>query len=219
VKPFRAREGHYVARLDEVEREVVAQVAADVAELLGASPAQLAVATGEADDGDPWELALDPLAGLASRGSGPPEPEDPAVRRLLPTASEDAEVAEEFRRLVEPDLRELKIARLLALVRALHRCERLAVPVERADLLSGALVDVRLVLAERLGLDTDEAADELYRDLALVSYDDDGEPVVAGQRGPVAALRLHLGTVYAALTWLQESLVTAQLADLEAPDA
>src|SRR5690606_41307514 len=115
---------------------------------------------------------------------GPAEPGNPALRRLLPTASEDAEAAEEFRRLVEPDRRELKIARLLALVRALRGGERLAVPTERADLLSGALVDVRLVLAERLGLDTDEAADELYRDLALVSYDDDGEPVVAGQRGP-----------------------------------
>lgn len=228
MKAFKSKGTEYVARLDETEREVVSQLAADVAELLGATPAQLAAGHDPAVDRDPWEIAgpgdfLAGLSGTPSHAPGPGEPDDPAVRRLLPTASDDAEVADEFRRLVQPDLRHLKIERLLALVRALRdETGRLAVPANRADLLSGALVDIRLVLAERLGLDSDEAADELYRDLTLISHDVDdpeGEPVVGGQRGPAAALRLHLGSAYAALTWLQESLVTVQLADLQAPDA
>lgn len=235
MKPFRAKDGRYAARLDEAEREVVGQLALDVAELLGATPAELAEALEPDDDAsstDPWDApgSADPLAGLvlggaasAASGDAPSpdlhDPEDPAVRRLLPSASDDADVAEEFRRLVQPDLRQLKIDRLLALVRALQRGDKLEVPADRADLLAGALVDIRLVLAERLGLDSDEAADALYRDLTLVSHGADGEPVVGGQRGPAAALRLHLGSAYAALTWLQESLVTVQLADLEGRDA
>src|SRR5690606_15940165 len=127
------------------------QLALDVAELLGATPAQLAqalevpggssrdvdtagpagseqvdvvegsdatddpsrsdAATADAFDGDaagrdPWDLpaVADPFAVFTSGPSGqyaadPVEPDDPAVRRLLPAASDDAEVAEEFRRL------------------------------------------------------------------------------------------------------------------------
>lgn len=242
MRAFRAKGERYVARVDEVEREVIARLAGDVAELLGASGAQLAAAHGvpQSPDGDapadpavgptakapadpaaaPWDLP--PLGGLdhvlsgVSDERGPSEPRDSALRRLLPAASEDAEVAEEFRRFTQVDLRAHKIERLLALIRALHAGAekgRLAVPRDRADLLAGALVDIRLVLADRLALDTDEAADGLYDELARAEEDDELPA------GPAAALRLHLGTAYAALTWLQESLVTAQLADLDTPDA
>jgi hypothetical protein len=55
-------------------------------------------------------LRLDPL----------PAPDDPAVHRLLPDASrDDAEVAAEFRRLTEDDLRQQKIDRLAVLFDAL----------------------------------------------------------------------------------------------------
>jgi len=254
MRAFRARSRRYVARLDDIERDLIGQLAADVAELLGATAAQLAAAQGgageggsgeggsgggglgeggsgdgtpggaasardEADDGEPWDLP--PLGGLdhvlagVSDTTGPGVPEDPAVRRLLPVASEDAEIAEEFRRFTQVDLRAHKIERLLALVRALRSGAekgRLAVPKDRADLLAGALVDIRLVIAERLGLDSDESADELYTELARAERGD-------GPDSAAAALRLHLATAYAALTWLQESLVTVQLADLDGPDA
>ena len=222
MRAFRAKGERYVAKVDEVEREVISRLAADVAELLGASEAQLASATEQQgpDDAEPWDLP--PLGGLdhvlagVTDERGPSEPLDPALRRLLPPASDDAEVAEEFRRFTQVDLRAHKIERLLAFVRALHagaEKERLAIPRDKADLLAGALVDIRLVLAERLGLDTDEAADALYDELS--NLEQGGEL----PEGPAAALRLHLGTAYAALTWLQESLVTAQLTDLDAPDA
>ena len=233
MKAFRRKGERYVARLDETEREIVAQLALDVAELLGATPAQLtdalaafeaAVATNpherRGSPGDPWELP--PLGGLEAAldalgptAQDPTEPLDPALRRLLPTASDDAEVAAEFRRFTQVDLRGLKIARLLALVRALgHGAakDKLSVPRHAADLLAGALVDVRLVLAERLGVEDDESADALYDELARAQSGD--TPESHGE-----ALRLHLAAAYAALTWLQESLITAQLADLDATDA
>ena len=251
MRPFQAKKKHYVAHLDGFEAQVVAQLAADVAELLGASPAQILEALGglaeddagqgegaslrggRADDGapgaedgpeprDPWDLPVLGALESAALGMDPSEapeapevPLDPALRRLLPSASEDPEVAAEFRRFTQVDLRGLKVARLLALVRALDQGKekgRLRVPKDRADLLAGALVDIRLVLAERLGLDTDEAADALYEELAAAE---------AGKRPQSSgeALRLHLAAAYSALTWLQESLVTAQLADLDALDA
>ncbi|NLF03454.1 MAG: DUF2017 family protein [Actinomycetales bacterium] len=233
MRAFRPRGERYVARLEEVEREVVAQLATDVAEVLGATPVQLAAAQGgeEVSDGEEsgirvreaaaWDVP--PLGGvdhvLASLADpstpagerGPSEPVDPALRRLLPSASDDAEVAAEFRRFTQVDLRAHKIDRLLALVAALEAGaakERLAVPKERADLLAGALVDIRLVIAERLGLDSDASADALYSELADAEAGDGPDSVTA-------ALRLQLATAYAALTWLQESLVTAQLADLD----
>ncbi len=223
MRAFKAKGRRYVARLDDVERDVVGQLAADVAELLGATPVQLAAAIGGPEeggaDGDPWELpalgGLDHVLAGVTDTTGPAVPDDPALRRLLPAASEDAEIAEEFRRFTQVDLRAHKIERLLALVRALQDGAakgRLAVPKDRADLLAGALVDIRLVIADRLGLDSDDSADALYSELARAEQG-------VGPDGPAAALRLHLGTAYAALTWLQESLVTAQLADLDAPDA
>lgn len=244
MKAFRRKGERYVARLDEVEREVVSQLAADVALLLGASPAELTEAVGFHGDADPWELpepgaddVLDRLAqDMAAPGgptrsdpdaplgaATPEEPSDPAVRRLLPTASDEPEVAAEFRRFAHVDLRRSKIDRLLALVRALRRADeddgRLAVPVSRSDVLAGALVDIRLVLAERLDIQDDAAADRLYEEISAAAHDGPEDAVVGGHRGPAAALRLHLGTAYLALTWLQESLATVQLADLDAPDA
>lgn len=248
MRAFRAHGARYVARLEEAEREVVSQLATDVAELLGATPAQLAAAhgssaqassaqgsavegTGEVSDGESagttareaaaWDVPplggvdhvlaslVDPSTPAGERGPG--EPLDPALRRLLPSASQDAEVAAEFRRFTQVDLRAHKIDRLLALVAALEAGAakgRLAVPKDRADLLAGALVDIRLVIAERLGLDSDDSADALYAELAEAEAGD-------GPHGVAAALRLQLASAYAALTWWQESLVTAQLADLD----
>ena len=93
----------YVARLDDDEREVIAALVADVAELLGRRPARGAGPDGPcvAGDGSTRACGSEPLA----------PPTDPAVRRLLPDASrDDPEVAAEFRRLTEDDLRAGKIA-------------------------------------------------------------------------------------------------------------
>nr|WP_246125527.1 DUF2017 domain-containing protein [Cellulomonas xylanilytica] len=200
----------YAARLDTDERDVIAALVADVAELLGAGRLESrdphAVAVG---DGSP-RMRIEPL----------PPPSDPAVRRLLPDASrDDPQVAEEFRRLTEDDLRAGKIARLTKLWGALTtpvegwRADAFVVAPQDAQDHAAAITDLRLVLAERLGIRTDEQAERLYDTLLDSPQDDVAE--VDEVLDPAA--RRYLVAVYGALSWLQESLVELLLHDLRAP--
>ena len=159
MRAFKRRRGMYAARLDTDERDVIAALVADVAELLGAGRLEArgpeALVVG---DGNP-RMRIEPL----------PPPSDPAVRRLLPDASrDDPQVAEEFRRLTEDDLRAGKIARLTSLWDALTtpaegwRADAFVVAPQDAQELAAAITDLRLVLAERLGIRTDEQAERLY---------------------------------------------------------
>lgn len=201
MRAFRRHKGRFVARLDESERAVVASVVADVAELLGAGRLEAGPApVGGADPTAPggWSLRTGPV----------PPPRDPAVRRLLPDASrDDPEVAAEFRRLTEDDLRARKVARLRSLWASLVHGEpgwpahALVVDPAAAPDVAATLTDVRLVLGERLGLRTDADSEALYDGLADEDDDD---------------ARAYLGSVYGALSWLQESLLAVML---DAPDA
>lgn len=211
---------HYVAGMGPTEREVFATVVADVAELLGAPRF--------ADDDAPADGA--PVA-RPWTSAAVPAPEDPAVRRLLPDASRDDDaVTAEFRRLTEADLRASKVERLRALWLAL-RGEGDVVPStgidddldlvvrrEDADGFAAALTDVRLVLAERLGLQSEEDADRLYESLEAQAAAEEAGWVPDDDRPARQVLadevRAYLGSVYAALTWLQESLMSVLLADL-----
>jgi hypothetical protein len=207
MRAFRRRRGMYVARLDDDERGVIAALVADVAELLGAGRIdEEPVASG---DGSP-RLQLEPVA----------PPSDPAVRRLLPDASrDDPEVSAEFRRLTEDDLRAGKVARLSRLWTALttpaegHRADAFAIDPEDAKDVAAALTDLRLVLAERLDIRTDDQAERLY-DQLLTSPTTDLDDTSTDQLDP--ATRRYLVAVYGALSWLQESLVEALLTDLRA---
>ncbi|MDM7832583.1 DUF2017 domain-containing protein [Cellulomonas edaphi] len=190
MKPFRRARGAYVARLTDDERAVLAAAATDVASMLAADEAP---------------QAGDLLAGLAhDLGRSTARPDDPAVRRLLPDASrDDEELAAEFRRLTQADLRASKSAGLLLLARVLT--ERPGkrpseVVVERADAraVASAVTDIRLVIAERLGIRTDEQAEAIY--------DLDAVPAAARQ----------LVAIYGALSWMQESLVGLMLDDARA---
>jgi hypothetical protein len=211
MRGFKRRRGMYAARLDEDEREVIAALVADVAELLGAGRLEARdPAPVPAADGTP-RMSLEPIA----------PPSDPAVRRLLPDASrDDPEVSAEFRRLTEDDLRAQKIARLTRLWEALTtptegwRADAFVVAPDDARDVAASLTDLRLVLAERLDIRTDEQAERLY-DSLLVSpqaqLDDDEGPEVMDP-----AARRYLVAVYGALSWLQESLVEMLLHDLRA---
>jgi hypothetical protein len=210
MRAFKRRRGMYAARLDADERDVIAALVADVAELLGAGRLEArdpdAVVVG---DGNP-RMRIEPL----------PPPSDPAVRRLLPDASrDDPQVAQEFRRLTEDDLRAGKIARLTSLWDALTtpaegwRADAFVVAPQDAKDVAAAITDLRLVLAERLGIRTDEQAERLYDALVdspqaeLEGLDEILDP----------AARRYLVAVYGALSWLQESLVDLLLQDLRAP--
>lgn len=208
MRAFRRRRGMYVARLDDDERGVVAALVADVAELLGAG--RIDEVPVPATEGPP-RIQLEPVA----------PPSDPAVRRLLPDASrDDPEVSAEFRRLTEDDIRAGKVARLRRLWTALtsptdgHRADAFAVDPADAKDVAAALTDLRLVLAERLEIRTDDQAERLY-DQLLVSPTADLEEQGSDDLDP--ATRRYLVAVYGALSWLQESLVEALLTDLRAP--
>ena len=220
MRGFRSVDVGYVAGLDATEREVLATVVADVAELLGAGRFGSASSTPDAQD------APDAVRSLLSLRALPdvvPPPVDPAVRRLLPDASDDdAALAAEFRRLTEGDLRRAKIERLRTLWLSLTDGPAGAPGGPETDLLvrrddavdlAATLTDLRLVLADRLGLETEEDSDALYdalerRDLGVQDPDRTAREVLQDE------VREYLGSVYAALGWLQESLMSVLVLDL-----
>ncbi len=235
MRGFRAVAGRYVAGLGPTEREVFATVVADVAELLGAERFGVERAAPEPD-------GAGPLGALRMATGAVDAPEDPAVRRLLPDASRDDDaVAAEFRRLTEADLRWAKIARLRDVWSALVAPAGARGPGARAPLdddddlvlaradapaFAAALTDVRLVLADRLGLETEADADRLYATLEAQAEAEEDEDLVPGSRGGAdddrpareileQEVRAYLGSVYAALSWLQESLMAVLLAELD----
>jgi hypothetical protein len=150
--------------------------------------------------GDPFEdlvsrLGLPPLTDLDDEDSQAPR--DPALERLLPSAHrQDPELAAEFRRLTEYGLRERKAANLAMAISALQDADadKVMLDREQAQAMVVALTDVRLLLGERLGLRTDDDADDLQGRLEAASQDDP---------------QLYLAAYYDFLTWLQESLIQA----------
>ncbi|WP_066582516.1 DUF2017 family protein [Cellulomonas timonensis] len=208
MRAFRRERGSLVAELDATERGVIAAVVADVADLLGAGRLE----ERATEDAGPADPALMPGMSLRTQEIEPPE--DDAVRRLLPDASvDDEEVAAEFRRLTEDDLRRVKVERLTWLWDALTAGpgaawpdDAVVVPVELGGAVAATLTDLRLVLADRLGLHEDEDAESLYVEL-------DGEPA-EDEDDPQAEVRRYLGAVYVSLSWLQETLMAALLDDL-----
>jgi hypothetical protein len=181
ARRFRRTRHGIGAHLDEVERDLLGRLFDDVGDML--------------DDGHVTDI--DPLAALVGIAEDARTPEDPALRRLLPDASrDDAEEAREFRRLTERGLRERKQGALATASASLRRAGPLCLDDEEARAWVTALTDVRLVLAERLGIRTDEDAQHLLDDLA---DDDPGDP------------RAWLAAVYDFLTWMQETLVTVLL--------
>jgi hypothetical protein len=122
-------------------------------------------------------------------------PADPAVARLLPDASrDDPELAQSFRRLTEQDLRERKRDSLALAAAALRRAAPVVLDDSEAQALLKGLTDVRLVLAERLGIATDEDAEFLHAALAAGAAEGRQEWAKAAE-------------LYEVVTYLQEELV------------
>lgn len=158
------------------------------------------VAPERPETGDPF---LDLVAGLGDEVD-PEEPEDPALARLLPSASrDDAEQAAEFRRLTEHGLRSRKAATLATAIAALQGGEPpvLDIDLDQARALAIGLTDARLILGERLGLRTDEDSERLHEELeAALEGESDLDPATAQKMA-----------YYDFLSWVQESVTTAML--------
>ncbi|MCD0443980.1 DUF2017 domain-containing protein [Glycomyces sp. A-F 0318] len=146
----------------------------------------------------------DPLASALRQG--PSEaPEDPALARLLPDAYGDRDdearaASAEFRRFTENDLRARKRSDALAVLASLDEAEPAAgsrdadvrLGPDRCRQWLGALNDLRLTLASRLGI----AAEGDDRALLKLPDDDPRQAAAA---------------VYFWLTWLQDDLVEAMM--------
>lgn len=213
ARAFRRAGGSYVAELEADEARLVITLARDVLQLLSAraeatrGPADEAPHSGgETPDvgqqdgtGPRWweELGLtDPEARPQAPTSLDP-PRDPALARLLPaTSTDDPEEAARLRAMLEPQVLDTKRQALQEAIDLLGR-DPLRVPEDMAPRFGSALNDIRLVLAQRLGIE-DEADAVRVNHLAETERDvDDVEHFMA--------------MLYAFVSWLQESLMTALL--------
>lgn len=209
---FRRTRSGYATRMDATERAIVASVVGDVAELLGYGVGSLGQDGPDGADRPDGQGAADVEGATVEDGfpvvawDEPDEasshaPLDPALARLLPTASEDDDVAGEVRRLTEDSIRSAKGERLRRVWWDLQaREDEIRVPDDRAMVWAGALTDVRLVLAQRLGVEDADAAERLTQ-------------VAASSEDEVSRA---LASLYLALSWLQESLVETMLQELPA---
>lgn len=142
----------------------------------------------------------DPLVALVGLDMEAVRPDDSAVIRLLPDAvKNDDDGALEFRRLTERSLREEKVSALRGAALLLENTQVVLNP-DQAQVLARALNDVRLVLADRLEIETDEDAARLHEIANLEDADD---------------LESYLALVYNFVTWVQEGLMQALLASIE----
>jgi len=211
-RPFRGRTRGVEVHLDAGERQLLRHLLEQLDDLLDdgrpASSDPLAAIVGfdlsMADLGpDPdGPATAGPELEVSDRGGGSEPDQDPALARLLPSANrEDPQVAAEFRRYTEGGLRARKRANARTAAAALAGAGPVLLGAEGAAALLTSLTDVRLVLAERLGLRTDEDAAELHRELILrAARAESGE----GADGWAA-----VAAIYDILTWWQESLVAA----------
>jgi hypothetical protein len=198
MTPFHAVPEGYEAHFEDSERIVIASFALEVANLLRA----------EAHVAEPNEA--DPLAALFAEAQVGAEITDPAVQRLLPDAVMtqtdlvDAEVAQEFRRLTQNDLALGKISGLTRLSKLLTADQRntdhglVIVPSGAAREVAAALTDIRLVLAQRLGVLSDGDVERMHRALFA------GRKFGNEQRNYWASVFVLVGLA-------QESLVDAML--------
>ena len=218
-RPFRRRAGRVEVALVPEQRELLADLLGQVDQML--------------DDGEPAagdgpvdplvELTgLDPTLAALGRDAVPPtKPDDPAVARLLPDGSrDDPEIAAEFRRLTEQGLRARKRSVLRAAGEALSTPQdKLLLERPQAEAILKGLTDLRLVLAERLGIRTDEDAERLHAIVAAqlaagrqefeVGEMPDGGP--AGPDAGQAEAWVAHAALYDLVTWWQESLVEAMI--------
>lgn len=227
--------GYLEALVEDAEREALAHLASEVAELLGVEVVERAAELGllggagaenEGEDGggpgtersaagEPTgagasgaegdgrsEAASDAawhdlVAGLTNAAAddqpvGPPA--DPAVARLLPSVSENPEIAANYRELTQHDLR---IAKGDRLVRFWVHMQPENGPLLRLNLQQGeefmaTITDLRLVLAERLGVRGSRHLEALRTAQEL------------GELGDHASGLLQVSDV---LAWWQESLI------------
>jgi hypothetical protein len=156
MTPFKARRrGGMTATFDPAEANVIANLAGQVIELLR-------------DRTGAQVTDTDPLVGELGLGGPSQPPEDPVLQRLLPDAYRDnPEESAEFRRFTESALTSAKVANAETVLASLATggldlTDESETPVEvelgpdEVQAWLRSLTDIRLSLAIRLGIETEE---------------------------------------------------------------
>lgn len=199
-----ARDGRVTVRVWVDQRLVVAHLLDEVAQLLGTettpddepepAPAPAAFDPGPDDAWGAFEAALRVHP-----------PHDPALARLLPDGNrEDGELAQSYRRLTERSLRGHKRDAATHAAAALRRPDPVVLTAAEARSLLTSLADARLVLAERLGVRTEEDSEQLWHDLERVEDELSSLPQDDARWDWARAV-----ATYEALAWWQQQLITA----------
>ena len=220
MRAFRRVPEGLVCGLDDWERELLARLALEVRALLQAdapptqgagqpeaslSPRPESVRPGESERDREVLEALDfDLDAPTNRVHVGSPNADPVIAVLLPQASEDPVTAMEVSGLTRARLRSDKadrLERLAAELRAPSGPEDtvLVAPGQESDWL-GATNDIRLVLAQRLGIESAQDARHVHN-VAFQEAPDSETPHEQWYRGTAL--------VYDMVTWWQESLVSA----------
>jgi hypothetical protein len=137
------RGGRIVATFTPVEAQLVATLAAQLAELL----------SERASTGD------EPLPGLILGGATSVS-DDPALARLLPDAYADAERASEFRQLTERGLATGKVANARFVAESIgsgNGSGKVELDPAGAQRWMRSIGDMRLTLAARIGIEDDDS--------------------------------------------------------------
>jgi len=196
MTPFKSVPEGYQSHWEDTERIVVAALTLEIADLLRQQ-------TGATEP-----TGADSIAALYAAFDEPTEIHDPAVQRLLPDATDDVELAAEFRRLTQNDLAMSKIQALRRWAKLLTADQRnidhglVIVPRGQARAVAAALTDIRLVLAQRLGLETDDDVERLHAALFDGGLADD--------------IRNYWASVFVTVGYAQQSLVDEMIRDLRA---
>lgn len=212
ARAFVPLNGRVNVGLDQDERAVLALLARDISELIRAdlgldeeTPADGVEALDAAADSDDPLLRLE--AEFADVRAARPA-RDPAVARLFPSdVVDDPHEAEEYRRYTQPGLVTARLERLDAFREYL---DAIPAPLRTVDLSEDqaagwvpVLNDMRLVLAERIGIRNQEDYEslQLMRDADMVSPE--------GPEAEGVADTDDLVTLYESVSWLLDSLIRA----------
>lgn len=209
VEAFSVVEGQLESLIEDDEREILAQVALEVAELLGTDVAVRASELGLYGAGDSesapevdgttedaaWAQIAQELGAGADEDALVGPPADPAVARLLPAVSEDFEVAQEYRRLTQANMRTLKGDRLVRFWVNMQPENGPMLRLERAEAeeMLATITDIRLVMAQRLEINNSD-------DLASLRRQQASDELHYQQSGMLQ--------ISDALAWWQESLLS-----------
>ena len=181
AKAFKNGSKGITGTLHSAERKLIRELFSDVIEMLE----ERARLHQLPEDIDP----LYALTGMRPESMDLPPIADPALARLLP----DAMVAAEHRRLTEADSIAQKVGRLRE-AQLLLETDRLVLDKDAAARFAQALNDVRLVLAERLQIRSEE-------DSARVAEVLDASEVETPEE--------YMSLVYNLISWVLDTLMGA----------